>query len=195
MVIILGDNLCVGTTIDEAKNTRDAELKVVASKYDLVLLDISKLECDGLDFLKRLHKRKPKLPILVHSTLGENQCTVRAITLGAVGYITIEELSDKLVGAAQNVLSGGRYISPSLADCIASQLYSSTHDNSNERLSDREFQILRMIGAGKTSAQIADTLFISVKTVRTHRTKLMQKMKMRKNSDLINYAVKNNLIT
>lgn len=196
VILILHESPGIEATFDEASDAGQAERKIIKEKYDLVLLDISMPEGDGLELLKKLHRLHPKLPILVLSMFPEEQFAIRALTLGAVGYLTKDNAPDELVVAVRKVLSGGRYITSSIADRIAGQLGSGWDKEGmpHERLSDREFQVLRMIGEGKTATRIAEALFISVKTVGTYRSRILQKMAMTTNAELMCYALKNNLV-
>jgi len=187
----------IGAVCDEASTARDAEEKIATGMYGLVLLDISVPGGNGLELLKKLHKQQPKVPIMILSMFPEDQYAIRALTLGAVGYLTKENAPEELVEAVIKVLSGGRYVSSYLADRFAAHLAMGVNTKAlpHERLSDREFQILRMIGEGQSPTQIASALYISAKTVSTYRSKILQKMELRNNAELINYVIKNNLIT
>lgn len=181
---------------DEASTAKETEEKIATASYDLVLLDISVPGSNGLELLKKLHESQPNLPILIFSMLPEEQYAVRALIQGAVGYLTKESASEELAVAVSKVLSGGRYISSSLADRLVSHVVAGfkTVDLPHERLSNREFQILCMIGRGRTPTQIGSALFISIKTVSTYRSKILHKMGLNNNAELIAYVIKNNLI-
>ena len=196
LILILEGGLGIPASCDEACNSREAELRVAKGEYDLVVLDISMPGVSGLDLLKKLHKSQPNLPIVVLSMLPEDQYAVRAITLGAAAYLTKESVADELIRAAQKVLSGGQYISTSVVDLIAEEVGPAwqTGGLPHEKLSDREFEILLMIGQGRSTEQIATTLFVSGKTVSTHRSKILKKFRMTNNFELIKYVLKNNLI-
>jgi two-component system, NarL family, invasion response regulator UvrY len=192
----LEESPSVETACDEASTAKEAEQKVATGMYDLVLLDISIPGSNGLELLKKLHKTQPDLPIMIFSMLPEDQYAVRALTLGAVGYLTKESAPEELIIAVRKVLSGGRYVSSNLADRLAAHLGPDLKAEGlpHERLSDREFQILCMIGEGKTPTQIGHDLFISIKTVSTYRSRLLQKMELKNNAELMSYVIKNNLI-
>jgi two-component system, NarL family, invasion response regulator UvrY len=179
----------------EAANAQDAARMLAASSYAMVLLDISLPGSSGLDLLKNLHRDSPKVPIVILSMYPEDQYAIRALTLGAVGYLTKESAPEELVLAACKVLAGGHYISPSLAERMAEHLGSGTGKVAlpHENLSDREFSVLRLIGAGKTPTEIAAELFLSAKTVSTYRSRILQKMELKSNADLMSYALKNHL--
>jgi two-component system, NarL family, invasion response regulator UvrY len=180
---------------DQAATAQEAERLIESASYDMVLLDVSLPGVNGLDLLKGLHRDHPRLPILILSMHPEDQYAIRALTLGAVGYLSKESAPEELISAAHKVLTGGRYISPPLAERLAAHLGSGTKKGGlpHEELSDREFAVLRLIGAGKTPTQIAAELFLSVKTVSTYRSRILQKMKLDSNAQLMSYALKNHL--
>jgi two-component system invasion response regulator UvrY len=162
--------------------------------YDLVLLDITMPGMSGLDILKQVKIEKPGLPVLILSIHSEDQYAVRALKAGASGYLTKASAPDKLIEAIRKVLSGGRYVSPYLAERLAFQLDSGTEKQPHERLSDREFQVLCLIASGKTVKEIGDELALSAKTVSTYRSRILEKMHMKNNAELTHYAIKNNLL-
>jgi two-component system, NarL family, invasion response regulator UvrY len=195
VIRILEEGLDPRTVCDEAANAQDAIRLLAAQNYDMVLLDISLPGVSGLDLLKDLHRDHPKVPIMILSMHAEDQYAIRALTLGAIGYLTKESAPEDLLLAVRKVLSGGRYISSQLAERLAAHLGSSSRRGSlpHEELSDREFEVLRLIGAGRTPAQIGDELYLSVKTVSTYRSRVLQKMRLKSNAELMSYALKNNL--
>lgn len=162
--------------------------------YDLVLLDITMPGMSGLDILKQLKIEKPGLPVLILSIHSEDQYAVRALKAGASGYLTKASAPDKLIEAVRKVLSGGRYVSPYLAERLAFLLDSGAEKQPHERLSDREFQVLCLIASGKTVKEIGDELALSAKTVSTYRSRILEKMHMKSNAELTHYAIKNNLL-
>jgi two-component system, NarL family, invasion response regulator UvrY len=178
----------------EARNANEALNKVWKEKWDFVVLDITMPGRSGLEVLKEIKKTRPKLPVLVLSMHPEDQFAVRVIKSGASGYMTKESAPEELVGAARKVLAGGRYVSPSLAEIMASNLMDDLHRLPHERLSNREYQILRMIGSGNTVSQIAKQLSLSVKTISTYRTRVLEKMMMKTNAELTRYAIQNQLV-
>jgi len=147
-----------------------------------------------LETLKEIKRLKPKLPVLILSMNPEDQFAVRMLKAGAAGYLTKESAGNELVGAIEKVVNGGRYISPSLAERMASYLDMDVQKAPHERLSDREFLILRMIASGKTVSQIGRELSLSVKTISTYRTRLLQKMDMKNNAELTHYAMQKGLV-
>jgi len=180
--------------VDEAANGEEALDKALNSDYDLVLLDISMPGRGGLDVLKELKSRSSKPPVLMLSMHPEEHYAVRALRAGASGYLTKGSASDELVQAIQKVLSGGRYISSSLAEKLADALDKHTEEMLHETLSNREYQVMRMIGAGKTATEIAVEMSLSVKTISTFRARILHKMRMKNNAELTHYVIQNNLV-
>ena len=178
----------------EAANGPEALERARAGGYDVVVLDITMPGRSGLEALKEIKEARPKLPVLVLSMHPEDQFAVRVLKSGASGYMTKESAPEELVGAVKKVLAGGRYVSPALAEKMASYLAIDTPNPPHERLSDREFTVLRMIASGKTVSQIAVELSLSVKTVSTYRTRILEKMGMASNAELTHYAIKNQLV-
>ncbi len=181
--------------VEEASRGQEVLDKIEKNEYDLILLDIAMPGLSGLDTLKLIKGRKPKMKVLVLSMYPEEQYAVRAIKAGASGYITKAGASEELLGAIRKVLSGGKYITSSVADKLFSDLEPEPGHPLHELLSDREYQILCLIASGKTVSEIADSLALSVKTVSTHRGHILEKMKMKSNAELTNYAIKQNLIS
>jgi DNA-binding NarL/FixJ family response regulator len=196
IILILEESTDIDATCDEASNAQEALVKMSACRYDMVLLDISLHGVSGLDLLKQFNREHPGLPVLILSMYPEEQYAIRALSLGAVGYLTKDSAPDELAIAVRKVLSGGRYISSSLAENMAVYLGSGRQTGAlaHETLSGRELQIFRLIGSGKSTTQIADELCISVKTVSTYRTRLLNKMNMKNNAELISYAIKHGLL-
>lgn len=193
---ILQDSWDTEIACDEAALAHEAQTKIAANQYDLVLLDISMPGENGLELLKRLHQEYPELPVLILSMHPEEQYAIRALTLGAAGYLTKESAPDELVDAVKRVLSGRRYISMAVAEKMAASLESGKPMDlsSHDLLSEREFQVLRLMALGKTTTQIAGELFISIKTVSTYRLRLMKKMNLNNNAEILTYAFRNGLI-
>jgi DNA-binding NarL/FixJ family response regulator len=180
--------------VDEASHGQEVLDKIEKNDYDLILLDIAMPGLSGLETLKLIKGRKPKLKVLILSMYPEEQYAVRAIKAGASGYITKAGASEELLGAIRKVLSGGKYITASVADKLLSDLVPDSGHPLHELLSDREYQVLCLIASGKTVGEIADQLALSVKTVSTHRVHILEKMKMKTNAELTNYAIKRNLV-
>ncbi|OGO40417.1 MAG: DNA-binding response regulator [Chloroflexi bacterium RBG_16_57_9] len=178
----------------EALNGQEVLEKVRAEAWDVVVLDIAMPGRSGLDILKELKHERPKLPVLVLSMYAEDQFAVRVLKAGASGYLTKDSAPDELVKAIRKVVSGGKYVSPFLAEKLAFELNTDSSQLPHETLSDREFQVLRLIAAGKTTTEIAVDLSLSVKTISTFRARILQKMNLTTNAELIHYAIRNRLI-
>src|SRR5215471_4437488 len=153
----------------EARNAPEALNLAWKEKWDIVVLDITMPGRSGLEVLRELKKTRPKLPVLVLSMHPESQFAVRVLKRGASGYMTKESAGEELVGAIKKILEGGRYVSPTLAEKLATYLSSDTQKPPQELLSDREFQVLRLIASGKIVSEIARELSLSVKTISTDR--------------------------
>ena len=180
--------------IEEVTNGNDALKRIENSVYDFVILDISLPGMSGLDILKSLKTQNNPTHILVLSMHPEEQFAVRALKLGAMGYVTKDRAGEELLSAIRKISSGGKYVSSELAEYMAFNLEYKFESPLHQKLSEREFQIMLLLAKGKSSREIAAELFISEKTVGTHRLRIMQKMGMKKNSDLTFYAINNKLI-
>lgn len=179
--------------IEEARSGEEALMKALNACYDLVLMDISMPGRGGLDALKVLKDHQPKLPVLVISMHPEEQYAVRAFRAGAAGYLNKECAWDELMSAVKKVMQGGKYISPSVAETLVTSLDGNQEKPLEELLSDREYQVFRMIADGKTVSAIALELALSVKTISTHRTRVLEKLSLANNSELMHYALTHNL--
>jgi two-component system invasion response regulator UvrY len=180
--------------IGEAGNAHEVLSEVRTRAWDLVILDITMPGRSGLDVLRDIKQLGPKPPVLVLSMHPENYFAKRVLKSGAAGYLNKEAAPVHLIAAVQKALSGGRYVSAALAEDLALDLTSETTRLPHERLSDREFEILRMIALGKTNSQIAKDLHLSATTVSTHRARILAKMDMASNAELMRYAMRNGLI-
>ena len=180
-------------TYGEARNAQEALDLVWKQEWDVVVLDITMPGRSGLDVLREIKKSKPRLPVLVLSMHPENQFAVRVLKCGASGYMTKESAPDELVGAVKKVLAGGRYVSNALAEDLAASL-SASQKAPQEKLSDREFQVLRLIASGKMVTDIAHELSLSVKTISTYRSRILDKMGMKNNAELMHYAIQHRLV-
>lgn len=178
----------------EATTGQEVLDKVRAETWDVVVLDISMPDRSGLDVLKQLRSERPKLPVLVLSMHSEDQYAMRVLKAGASGYLTKDSAPDELVKAIRKVVSGGRYVSSFLAEKLAFEIGTDSSRLPHETLSDREFQVLRLIAAGESVTEIAAELYLSVKTVSTYRARMLEKMNLATTAELIHYAMQNHLI-
>lgn len=178
----------------EAGNANEAVRQVTDKPWDVVIMDVTMPGRSGLEALKDIKQLRPKLPVLMLSMHPEDQFAVRILKAGASGYMTKESAPEELVGAVRKVMNGGRYVSPALAEKMASYLSLDVQTAPHERLSDREFLVLRMIASGKPVSVIAKELSLSVKTVSTYRTRILEKTGMTNSAELTHYAIKNNLV-
>lgn len=161
---------------------------------DVVLLDVALPGKNGIEILKSLRERHPKIRVLMFSTYPEDQYAVRALKAGASGYVNKSSAPEKLAEAIQQVALGRRYITPEVADSLAASLAEPESRKPHELLSDREFQTLRLIASGRKLSEIADELAISPKTVSVYRARVLEKLKLRTNTELARYAVANELV-
>jgi len=178
----------------EAANSQEALERVWKEPWDVVILDLTMPGRSGLEVLKEIKRARPKLPVLILSMHPEDQFAVRLLKAGASGYMTKESAPEELVGAVNKAVAGGRYVSVPLAEKLASLIVRDVQAAPHESLSDREFLILRLIASGKPVGVIARELSLSVKTIRTYRARLLEKMCMSNNSELVHYAFQNHLV-
>ena len=182
------------TECGEAQNSQQVLLQVHRQHWDLLILDITMPGRSGLDILKEIKLACPSLPVLVLSVHSEDQVGMRVLRAKAAGYVSKESPLEELIKAIRKVLAGGTYVSPTLAEKLAIDLGKHAKQPLHERLSDREFEVLRMIASGKTVSQIAEELHLSVHTVSTHRAHILEKTSMTTNAELVRYAVEHHLI-
>lgn len=179
--------------VGEASNGQEVLEKVREMDCDVLILDISMPRFSGLESLREIRYLRPELPVLILSMHSEDQYAIRSLKAGAAGYLNKETAVDELVTAIRKVVSGGKYLSVSAAEKIALEIGNSSDKPPHERLSNREYSVLLMIGGGKSISEIADDLSLSVKTVSTYRTRILEKMNMNTNADLIRYVIENDL--
>lgn len=178
----------------EAATSAEAMTLLRGAKCDLVLLDVSLPDRSGVDTLKLIRVAYPELPVLVLSAYPEEQYAINLLRAGANGYVKKDAPGGEIVRAIRAVVQKGRYISTAVSEMLVNQLDPKTDRPVHQDLSEREFQVLCKIASGRTVSQIADELFISVKTVSTYRSRILEKMKMGSNAELTHYAVKNGLV-
>jgi DNA-binding NarL/FixJ family response regulator len=176
--------------IGEAGDAESGAAQALSEPWDVVVLDITMPGAVGLDVLKHIREQRPDLPILVLSIHPANQFARRALSAGASGYLTKDSATSELVGAIEDVRRGRRYVSEAVKATMGSARAIATH----ETLSDREYQALRMLGSGRTVSEISEELGLSVKTVSTYRARVLQKLGMRTNAELMRYAMENGLL-
>ncbi len=181
--------------VGEAADGNEVLKALETLSVDALVLDITMPGRNGLDVLKEVKRKRPALPVLVLSMHPEDQFAIRILRAGAAGYITKESAPEELVGALRKVCTGGKYVSPQLAEKLAVFIEDETTRHPHEKLSDREFEVLRMLASGKTVTEVADDLLLSVKTVSTYRSRVLEKMKMTSNAELTRYALQNGLIS
>ncbi len=180
----------------EAEDGTEALRKARSGDFDIVLLDISMPDRNGLEILKELKKERPELKVLVLSMHPEEDYALLAIRQGASGYLTKGSATEELVSAVRKVCAGHTYITPALAELLAEGLGKRRCETlPHEKLSQREFQVLRMIASGKSIKQIAGELLINARTASTYRSRILTKMRMKTNADLIRYAMRNMLVS
>lgn len=179
---------------DEAAGGQEALAKIRSAEFDVILLDISLPGRSGLEILKEIRAEQPKLPVLILSMHAEEQYAIRSLRAGASGYLTKASAPDELIGAIRKVSCGRKYVSAFLAEKLALELDADAQKPPHETLSDREYQVMLMLASGKTVKEIANELCLSVKTISTYRSRLMDKMNMKKNAELTLYAVRNRLV-
>mgnify|MGYP000949484206 FL=1 len=182
------------TVADEAANGQEVLNLIRKHDYDIVLLDISMPGRNGLEVLKDLKAEKPKLPVMILSIYPEEQYAVRALRAGASGYMTKASAPNELIAAIRKISQGGKYISASLAEKLTDYLDEDASKPLHEKLSDREYQVMLLIASGKTVSDIADELCLSVKTISTYRSHILEKMKLKNNAEITLYAVQNKLV-
>jgi two-component system invasion response regulator UvrY len=192
IVQVLGSE-CSGSVVCEASNESEALAAVQTKPFSIVLLDISLPGRGGVELLKEIKDLRPKLPVLVVSSHPESQFATRMLRAGAAGYLTKESPPEVLVTAVRQVLSGHRYVSPTLAERLVIELGNDSAKPLHELLSDREYDVMLRIASGMSVGKVAAALNLSVKTVSTYRTRILDKMGLENNADLTQYAFRNKL--
>lgn len=180
--------------VEEVPDAEELIKKIIQAEWDVVISDLSMPGRSGLEALQQIKQIQPKLPVLILSIHPEDQYAIRVLKAGAAGYLSKDMAPDELVNAVQRVMLGKKYITASIAEKLASVLDQDSSKALHEYLSDREFSVLKLLAAGKSVSEIAESLFLSVTTVSTYRTRIMAKMNMKSNADLTLYAVENKLL-
>ncbi len=178
----------------EADSGADALQMASENNYDVILLDITMPGRNGLDVLRQLKRNNPKLPVLMLSVHPEEQYAVRSLRAGASGYLTKESAPDELIAAIRKISKGGKFVNASLAEKLVSELEIYVDKPRHEMLSDREYQVMCMFAAGKTLKEIAEELSLSIQTISTYKTRILEKMGMNTTAEVIRYAVKCGLV-
>lgn len=181
-------------SIEEVEDAESLVKKIIQSEWDVVISDLSMPGRSGLEALQQIKQLQPKLPVLILSIHPEEQYALRVLKAGASGYLSKDMAPDELVNAVHRVMLGKKYITASIAEKLASVLDQDSDKPAHEYLSDREFSVLKMLAAGKSVSEIAESLFLSVTTVSTYRARIMAKMNMKNNADLTLYAIENKLL-
>lgn len=182
-----------GAEFGDARDVQQALDLIGRQRWDVVIVDIELPGRGGLELLKQIRTECPKLPVIVFSMHSEEQFAIRAFKAGASGYVEKEGAPDQLIEAVRKVIGGGRYVSPALGENLAAGLANGGSRAPHEILSDREFEVLRLIAAGMGTTAIAEQLSLSVKTVSTYRTRILEKLQLKASSELIRYAVDHGL--
>lgn len=177
----------------EVGDAEELMKKVFKEEYDIVITDLSMPGRSGMDALQQIKKYYLKLPVLVLSVYPEEEYAIRALKEGAAGYLNKDQAIDELVNAIHQIRSGKKYITPAVAQKLASDFNLASTRPTHENLSNREFEILKFLAAGKSISEIAASLFLSVTTVSTYRARILSKMQMKSNADLIKYAIEHKL--
>jgi DNA-binding NarL/FixJ family response regulator len=206
-VVVADDHAIVRKgLIQIAQESREIEIRGEASEYsslmrllrddacDVLLLDIAMPGKNGIDVLKVVHEQYPKTRVLILSMYPEDQYAIRALKAGASGYLTKDSAPDRLVEAILTVARNKKYITPKVAEMLATHLVSDSAASPHEALSDREFQTMRLIASGKQLSQIAEELSLSPKTVSVYRARVLEKMQLKNNAEITHYAIRHGLV-
>lgn len=183
-----------GAVCAEARNAEEVLEQTRSREWDLVILDLTMPGRSGLDVLRDLKREQPNLPVLVLSMHSEQQYGKRVLKAGASGYLNKESAPEELVQAIRKVLNGGHYVSPTLAEKLALDLRPETERSADDRLSDRELEVLRMLASGRTNSQIAEQLHLGATTVSTYRARILEKLNLTTTAELMHYALSNHLV-
>ena len=180
--------------VQEVGDADELIRQVMKSAWDVVISDLSMPGRSGLEAIQQIKQIRPELPVLILSIYPEEQYAIRLLKAGASGYLNKDMAPEELVNAVQRVMLGKKYITPNIAEKLAAGLDKDSERSSHELLSDREFSVLKMLAAGKSVSEIAETLYLSVTTVSTYRTRILTKMNLKTNADLTLYAIEHKLL-
>ncbi len=180
--------------IEEVSDAEELLKKIMMEEWDIVICDIAMPGRSGLDVLTQIRKSHPKLPFLVLSMYPEEQYAIRVLKAGASGYLNKDSAPEELVKAINRVLSGKKYITPSIAERLVTTVDQHDREFIHESLSDREFEVLKLLASGKSVSDISDQISLSVSTISTYRARIMTKMNLKTNTDLIMYSIDHKLI-
>jgi two-component system invasion response regulator UvrY len=183
-----------GAAFGEASDAAQALEQLRKQEWDVALLDINLPGKSGLDLLKELKAEWPRLPVLVLSAHSEDQFAVRVLKAGAEGYMTKDTVLEELAKAVSKILAGGRYVSPALAEKLALRVTKDLTLAPHETLSDREYEVMSRIASGKTVTEIAEELSLSAKTISTYRARILDKLGVKNNAQIVQYAIRNGLV-
>jgi two-component system invasion response regulator UvrY len=180
--------------ISEASDSEELIKKVILDRWDLVISDLNMPGRGGIEALKHIKQTHPKLPVLIMSIYSEDQYAVRAIRAGASGYFNKNSIHEELFKAIESVSKGKKYITSAVAEKLADAFPSNGNQIPHQSLSDREFEVFKLLASGKTVTEIANQLSLSINTVRTYRSRILEKMNMHSNNELMRYALEQNLL-
>ncbi len=180
--------------IDEVGDAESLVTKIIGGKWDIVICDLNMPGRSGLDALQHIKQISPELPVLIMSMYPEDQYAVRVLKAGAAGYLGKDTIHDELIKAIQIVLLGKKYITPSVAEKLVEAIHTEAIEEPHQLLSDREFDVFKLLAGGKSVSEIAGQFSLSVTTISTYRSRIMEKMNMRSNADLTKYAIEKGLI-
>lgn len=180
--------------VEEAGDAEGLIKKAITGEWDVVICDMNMPGRSGLDALKQIKQISPKLPVLIMSMYPAEQYAIRVLKAGASGYLSKDSIHDELIEAIQTVLRGKKFITPSIAEKLLDVFNTDNEQPPHGSLSDREFDVFKLLAAGRTITEIADQLSISATTVSTYRSRILEKMNMRTNAELTKYSLENNLL-
>lgn len=183
-----------GALLEEVDDAESLMSKIMDGNWDIVICDLSMPGRSGLDALRQIKQSYPSTPVLIMSMHPEDQYALRVLKAGASGYLSKENIHEDIIKAIRTVLLGKKYITASVAEKLAQAFESDQEKSSHERLSDREFDVFKLLASGMAVSDIAEQLSLSVTTVSTYRARVLEKMQLKSNADLTRYALNNNLI-